>query len=365
MSSKSAIHIRGPLIRTLLFTAFGALVLTVVAVQLGQFRFYSTHDFRADFTSASDLLSGDPVLINGVEVGKVSDISVTSRYTAMVTFSVKDGVDVPTGTKAAVRYRDLVGHRELALIPGSGAGQLTPGSTIPLSDTSPALDLDVLLGGLKPLFNGLDPGQINQFSREIVAVLQGEGGNIESILAHVASFGRTIADKDKVIGQTIDNFNSVLGNLDTHSVALSETVSEVQKVTSALNDDRGVIGQSLASVNQLTTSMASLVGQLRGPFAGFVDQLGRVSTQANLGEATLNSVLRMLPGAYLRIGRLGSRGSGYGLYICALQVMIDGPGGKPITLPWIGPSSNITRCSSKDVAPLETPEQRIAKEQHH
>lgn len=337
------------------------MVLTVVALQLGQFRFYDTRTYRADFTSASELSSGDPVLLNGVEIGKVTDVTVSADETALVSFSVKSSTDVPEGTEANVRYRDLTGDRYLQLVPGTGASQLAAGSTIPLSDTHPALDLDVLLGGLKPLFNGLDPDQINQFSREIVAVLQGEGGDIEAILRHVASFGRTIADKDQVIGETIDSLNSVLGNLDTHSVQLSSTVSELQRVTSALNRDRGPIGRSLVAVNQLTTSVAGLLGQLRGPFAGFVSQLGRVSTQANLGRATLDRVLQMLPGAYLRMGRLGSRGAGYGLYICGLQVMIDGPNGKPLRLPWIGPSSNITRCH-RGVAPLQTPQQRIAKE---
>lgn len=360
MTAKSAIAIRGPLIRTLIFAVAGLLVLAIVAVQLGQFRFYSTRSFNADFTSASDLQGGDPVRLNGVEVGKVSDVSVGDNAIAHVSFSVKDSVRVPSDSKVAVRYRDLTGDRYLAVVPGSRKSQLARGSTIPLRDTRPALDLDVLLGGLKPLFTGLDPDQINTFSREIVAVLQGEGGNINAILEHVTSFGRTIADRDKVIGQTIDNLNSVLGNLDTHSAQLSSTVSNLQKVTTALNHERGRIGRSLVSVDRLTTSMADLVGQVRGPFRALVKQVARVSTHANQGKKTLNKILRILPGAYLRAGRVGSHGSGYGIYICALQVMIDGPNGKAVHLPWIGPSSHDKRCQ-RGVAPLETPEQRHAR----
>ena len=78
----------------------------------------------------------------------------------------------------------------------------------------------------------------------------------------MASFGRTLAEKDEVIATTIDNLNSVLGNLDSHSVDLSSTVTELQRVASALAKDRRRIGGSLSSVS-------ALLGISLGSSAGF------------------------------------------------------------------------------------------------
>lgn len=351
---KSAIAVKGPLIKTLIFAVGTSLVLLLVSAQLGEWRFYETDDYKARFTNASELFEGDPVLLNGVQIGKVSDVALGSKNTAVVSFNVKDSTELTADTRALIRYRNLTGDRFLELEPGDPAGpKLGRGQEIPPNHTEPALDLDILMGGLKPLFRGLDPNQINQFSKEIVAVLQGQGGNIESILSHVASLGRTISDKDEVIASTIANLNSVLGNLDTHSVELSTTIEQLQVVATALSKDRKQLGESLESVDQLSASLGGLTRELRGPLDGMVEELGRATTQANKGGQTIDQVLRMLPGVYLRLGRLASRGAGYSIYVCALRAMIDGPNGKPLYLPWLGPGTNVARCQVGDIAPLE------------
>ena len=358
--STSSIAVKGPLIKTLIFATSTLMVLTLVAAQLGQWRFTSMSDYSAIFTNASEIGSGDPVLLNGVEVGKVSSIAVTRSSLAKVSFDVKDSVRLPIKTKAMIRYRNLTGDRYLELVPRAGGGpMMKDGDEIPVAMTKPSIDLDVLVGGLKPLFRGLDPDAINQFTKEIVTVLQGQGGNVESILAHVASFGRTIADRDQVIGETITNLNSVLANLDKNSDGLNSTIDEVQQVATALSKDRVRIGKSLESVDKLAASTGDLLTELRGPLGRTVEQLGRVSTQVNEGSGTLNQILEMLPGIYKRVGRLSSRGAGYSIYVCGLRAMIDGPNGKPIYLPWLGPDLRAARCQP-DTAPLEMPADRAA-----
>ena len=61
-----------------------------------------------------------------------------------------------------------------------------PGATIPLEHTRPALDLDELFNGFKPLFAALNPDDVNKLSFEVIQVMQGEGGTIDSLLAHTA-----------------------------------------------------------------------------------------------------------------------------------------------------------------------------------
>jgi phospholipid/cholesterol/gamma-HCH transport system substrate-binding protein len=74
-----------------------------------------------------------------------------------------------------VRYRNLIGDRILELDKGRRSAQpLAAGGTIAIAQTAPAVDLDALLNGFKPLFAGLDPSQINQLSGQLVEVLQGQ-----------------------------------------------------------------------------------------------------------------------------------------------------------------------------------------------
>ena len=129
---------------------------------------------------------------------------------------------------------------------------LKDGATLGLDHTQSALDLTVLFNGFKPLFAALSPKDVNELSGNIISVLQGEGGNINSLLAKTASLTSTLADRDEVIGRTITNLNAVLGTVDAHDAALKQLIDQLQRFISGLAADRKTIGASLTNINSLT-----------------------------------------------------------------------------------------------------------------
>ncbi|BBZ21553.1 hypothetical protein MGAD_58880 [Mycolicibacterium gadium] len=118
------------------------------------------------------------------------------------------------GSRAVIRYDNLFGDRYLALEEGTGGLKtLSPGQTIPLTHTQPALDLDSVIGGFKPLFRALDPQQVNDLTQQLIEAFEGQGPAIGSFLQQAAVVTNTLADRDLLIGQVIDNLNVVLGSL--------------------------------------------------------------------------------------------------------------------------------------------------------
>lgn len=72
--------------------------------------------------------------IAGVEVGKVKSIEVGAKGTVHVEFSTADSVILTEGTRAAIRWADMIGGRYLSLEPAAGSVRpLEPGATIPLA----------------------------------------------------------------------------------------------------------------------------------------------------------------------------------------------------------------------------------------
>ncbi|OLL76004.1 MCE-family protein Mce1B [Pseudonocardia sp. Ae168_Ps1] len=361
MSVSKAQNIKGPLVKSTIFVVVTMLVLAVVSIEMGAGSgFGDRKSYSGVFTDTSGILEGDSVRIAGVEVGSVQDISVVDNTQGKVTFTVDSAKELPADTNLAVRYLNLTGDRYLEVSRGTGGGApLAEDAVIPVAQTRPALDLDVLLAGFSPLFEGLAPDQINQMSSDIISVFQGQGGTIESLLARVGSLTNTLADKDAVIGSVVDNLNTVLGTLDKRAPELESTIGQLQELTTGLANDRERIGNSLEGANRLTSSVDELLGKVRGPLKGTVDQLDRVSKQAKAGEAAIDENLALLPGAYLRVSRLGSRGATYNLFICSVRVKTTGPAGDPVYSPWVGPADNVDRCKFGN-SPLETPEQREA-----
>ena len=94
------------------------------------------------------------------------------------------------------------------------AAKILPvGAQIPVDRTAPALDLDLLLGGLKPVIQGLNPQDVNALTTSLVQILQGQGGTLESLFSKTSSFSNSLADNNQVIEQLIDELRHGAGHL--------------------------------------------------------------------------------------------------------------------------------------------------------
>lgn len=368
MNRRDSQAVLKPAIKSTVFIACALVVLMVISLELGA-NLVGQHDrvtYSAVFTDTSDLQEGDSVRIAGVDVGEVADIEHADARHVVVGFEVDRSRPLPSDSTLAVRYLNLTGDRYLEIGRGKPSGsveQLAAGAEIPVARTSPALDLDVLLAGFDPLFEGLAPEQINGLTSDLISVLQGQGGTFESILSRIGSLTNTLADRDAVIGQVVTNLNRVLGTLHEKGPELGQAIDRLRQLVSGLSGNRDEIGQGLESTQKLVSSVDGFLSKARGPLRDSVDQIQRVADLVNQGERKVDEVLRMLPGAYLRVSRVASRGAMYSLFVCSLRVKMTGPDGQPLYTPMVGPSDNVERCRPDNVAPLQTPEERERAEQ--
>ena len=301
------------------FTAVSLVVTTVLAMIMGNFGFGSTTEYKAVFSSASLLTKGDDVRVAGLVVGSVKKVEIHDRNHAMVTFSVKSDVPLTTASHADIRFLNLVGDRYLSLSQGDpGAPRLAGKATIPMSQTTPALDLTALFNGFQPLFTALDPKEINDLSLNLVKVLQGEGGTIQGLLARTASLTNSLADRDQLIGQVITNLSGMLQTVDAHHQQLDSLVVQLKDWMGNVARDRNVIGQSVQDVSTLAEELATLLVQSRPAIKGDVHQIHRLAAILKRpdSKAIINEALDRLPTMFRRQVRIGSYGSWYNYYLC-------------------------------------------------
>jgi phospholipid/cholesterol/gamma-HCH transport system substrate-binding protein len=330
-------RLAGPLIKSAIFVLVTGLATAILAVSISNTGVGDTATYYARFTDATSLNPGDDVRINGVRVGQVNQLAVVDQNLAKVAFSVDRNRRLPAGVSAVIKYRNMVGQRYIALQRGSGSGVLAEGSEIPLDRTTPALDLTDLFNGFKPLFQALSPKDVNQLSGEIVQVLQGEGGTVQSLLAHTGSLTTTLAGRDKVIGEVITNLNSVLKTINGQGDALSTLVSTLQRLVSGLAGDRSAIGDAIDGIAALTTATSGLLDASRPALKESIAGLGDLSANLVSGSAELDRFLTLLPAKLDTIGRTASYGSWFNFYLCSATLRTDPPQGLPVTA---------TRCRS-------------------
>jgi phospholipid/cholesterol/gamma-HCH transport system substrate-binding protein len=334
---------RRDLVKLLIFVVVTTLFTGLLVLTIGNISFGGTHDYKAVFTDATGVNKGDDVRIAGVKVGTVDNVEITGRTRALITFSVKDDEALSEGTHAAIRYRNLVGQRYLALSDElAGGGRLKPGQTLPIGQTSPALDLTVLFNGFKPLFQALSPSDINKLSYEIVQVFQGEGGTLESLLSHTASVTQTLADRDQVIDSLIDNLNQVLDHLGDRDQQLSSLITTFRGFVHGLTGDRQAILSSLDQISGLSVQTASLLQGIRSPFVEDIKQLRRVAGNIDANKAELDRQLQVLPIKLNKIGNTATYGSFFNFYLCNFTGTVKLPAGQEVPVSY---KTGGARCS--------------------
>ncbi|MFF7976136.1 MCE family protein [Streptomyces sp. NPDC007905] len=335
MSRTGARQTAGPLIKFSLFALVTIAATALLAATIVNISFTPKETYHAVFTDVTGLETGDDVRVAGVRVGEVEGIRIKARTLAEVAFTV--GADRPllAGTHAVVRYRNLVGQRYIALTEGTGDGttRLRPGGTIPLSRTQPALDLNALLNGFKPLFAALSPSDVNQLATEIIKTLQGEGGTVNSLLAHTASLTTTLADRDQLIGSVIKNLNTVLETLDKRGSRFSGLLTQLRRVVSGLSADRKPIGRSLVSIGDLTDVTAGLLKDARPPLKDDIAGLGELTGNLDKNEKTVEGVLKRLPNKLDKLTGTASYGSWFNFYLCDFDGRIVLPKTKQVIAP--------------------------------
>ena len=309
------------LIKFAAFAAVTILLTTVLAATVAQFDFTAKTERTALFTDATGLNEGDDVRMAGVKVGRVTDVRVADDRYAAVTFAVDEQRRIPDSVSAAVKYRNLIGQRYLSLDvgPGDTRRTLPPGGTIPLSRTTPPLNLTVLFNGFKPLFQALSPQQVNQLSYEIIQVFQGESGTISSLLQHTASVTRTVARKDQVIGQVVNNLNGVLGTVNQHGPQLSGLVHQMQQLVTGLSQQRQPIGNAITEIGGLTRSTAGLLQQGRQPLKNDVGQLNRLSENLIQQQPLMDNMLQQMPDRISSFSRTSSYAGWFNYFACQMH----------------------------------------------
>lgn len=336
---------RASLVKVVIFVVVTSLMSGLVAITFGRIKIQDSTSYAAMFEDVSGLKKGVDVRAAGVSVGTVRSLQLQDDNLVKVSFDVPSDMPLTAGTAARVRYANLTGDRYLDLTDaGKSPARMRPGSTIPASRTTPALDLDELYGGFQPLLQALSPQDVNELSSNIIAVGEGQGEAVESLLTHVGSLTSTLAERDELIGSVIDNLNGVLGTVDRRRDDLDDLITGLDTLVGGLAKDRRSIGSSLERVNRLAFQTSDLLSKLRPGFSSALTELDRFGALINKDGDFVVDVFRRYHDAIISLGRGGAYGSFFNFYLCGVRVKFsDTDGPIPVYTPWV--KSKEARCT--------------------
>ncbi len=251
------------------------------------------------------------------------------------------------GTTASIRYLNLIGDRYMELKRGDSDKRLPVGGTIPIERTEPALDLDALVGGFRPLFRALDPDKVNNIAQSIITSSRARAAPSTTSWTRPRQLTSALADRDQAIGEVIKNLNTVLDTTVRHQKQFDETVKNFEMLITGLKNRADPIASSrrrhqrrrghrsrasLADNRPLLQTRSANLEVIQQPLVDQKDQL--------------NDILTRLPTALKIIGRAGGvYGDFFNFYACDVTLKLNGlqPGGPVRTVKvWSQPSGRCT-----------------------
>jgi phospholipid/cholesterol/gamma-HCH transport system substrate-binding protein len=216
------------------------------------------YEVKADFINANQLVKGNQVLIDGVPVGKVTNLDVTQNGQAVVTMKI-DGDHAPLrkGTIAEVHQASQSGIANryvlLRLPSGEHKSSIPDGGTLSVDETKTSVDLD-------QLFNTLNPPTrkaLQDFIKGQAAAVQGRGA------------------------QQNRGFHYLSASLSTSRRLFEEVNSDTARLTRFLVDS-----------SRLVTTLA----QRRDHLSALISNLNRMMGAIGANKAALAEALQRLPG---------------------------------------------------------------------
>jgi phospholipid/cholesterol/gamma-HCH transport system substrate-binding protein len=127
-----------------LFVLIGAACLAYLSIGIARKEFSPGGGYQVEalFSNGTGLRSGSPVMIAGVEIGRVKRVTLQD-YEAKVVMVIRPGVVLQKDAIASIKTKGLIGEKYIEITPGAADQKIAPGGLI--HDTQPAMDLEGLI----------------------------------------------------------------------------------------------------------------------------------------------------------------------------------------------------------------------------
>jgi phospholipid/cholesterol/gamma-HCH transport system substrate-binding protein len=253
------------------------------------------YEITAEFTNASQLVSGNVVTIGGVDVGRVDDIRLADNGNALVDFTVdEDYAPLRRGTIAQIRSFSLSGvanrQIELTLPPADRGGDEIPdGGRMPRAETVSEVDLDQIFNmlddetvadfknvikGFATSYRGVGEEAnrgfkyLNPFlstSRRTFAELTRDTPALEQLIVNGAQLSRTVASRRDDLSALVGNLDAMMSAIARRRTALTAALERLPGFMRNFNTTAVNLRATLDDLDPLVAASMPVADRL-GPF---------------------------------------------------------------------------------------------------
>ena len=275
--------------------------------------------YHAEFAEAAGMAQGDPVMVSGMEVGRVKSVELGEPgHGVIVTFTLNNGaVEVGTLTKASVGVETVLGDKSLDLEP-RGSGELPEGSTIPLSRTTSPYDVQEVLTDLTNETAAIDVKQLAKSLDVVSETLDESSPDIHEAFTGVSRVSQTISSRDAALRELLDHADTFSAILADRNKDLTAIVKDGNKLFKVLAERRDEIRALLIHVTTMARELRALVNDNEDSLKPTLASLNRVLVTLRNNEKNLDIALQGVARYATGLGEAVNSGEFFNGYVANL-----------------------------------------------
>lgn len=233
--------------------------------------FSGDKQYYAMFEQTVGLQSAAPVLLKGVKIGSVTNISIDPARTAevVVTVSIKKGFQIPVDSRLKLFTNGIMGGRAIELVLGEADTFFERNAVIPSESESGLLEyasvsLEDIVSEFKRIVNALDmtASTVNGILEDNAESLKGTMANLNAMTGQLADaqIGQMLSDLGEFSGVLKDNserLDNIIANVDGVASSLAE--ADFKATVNGLNDGIDNLNAILARISAGEGTMGRLI----------------------------------------------------------------------------------------------------------
>jgi len=271
--------------------------------------------FHAKYDNIDGLLKGSVISLNGFNVGIVSNISLQSDNSLLVSVKINEDFDMPANSILKISNQDLMGTKGISVILGN-SDLLAKNNDTLIAEIENSLQ-DEVNKQILPLKNKAE-GLISSVDSLMViftSVLNTDARkNLASSFKNLdetfilmsesmKELNKLVVTNEKNISNSIKNFESITGNISDNNESIENILKKMSSISDSVSSKD--IGDIIKNLNNITNKIS--VGQGNLGLLNSDDQLYRNIEKTTNDISILVEEIKKDPKKYFNFSVLGNR----------------------------------------------------------
>jgi phospholipid/cholesterol/gamma-HCH transport system substrate-binding protein len=280
--------------------------------------FSTESEFYARYTSVEGLTVSKPVLVNGYQIGRVSDLTLQPNGTILAEFKINPDYDIPKNTIARLESTDLLGGKAIVFELGNSKVYADDGDTLKANSEKNLMEqvqpiqkkAEMIIGRLDSVLtsvnNTISPEFQQNFNKSFASIAR----TLETLEGTTKRVDNLVGVESTRISAIMANLESVSANFRNNNQRITTVMTNLEKMSDQLaranfentikNADKAVADMQ-AAINKVNSGQGTL-GQLIND-EGLYRNLNNAS--ANLDKLMID--LKANPKRYVSFSVFGGR----------------------------------------------------------